>query len=288
MKYLVLKFEGAKKFIDKDDNYVRFDVPHDTLHVDNVYNSLAVLFGERPISKRKLKIGQLKMEKVDRINNIAEGCMVSIISDNMIHNTKTGNVYPRTEKLYATRFSEKNNSWFPPTFDIFINGENREIKSLVPSWFIMEKYLSSEQLQTFVKHAVRVCSINNEEIAKMKMVKIFELVNQNMDDEFREFLFSLKKKPLFNILCDYKKGSRELAWHQSSSLFNYSSLVLGCPESYVCISGNLYVPFEDEMLELLCRGSMMSNVLDGGLVTVQGVEDIDITTINAKPVYKGV
>jgi len=56
----------------------------------------------------------------------------------------------------------------------------------------------------------------------------------------------------------------------------------------VCISGNLYVPFEDEMLELLCRGSMMSNVLDGGLVTVQGVEDIDITTINAKPVYKGV
>jgi len=286
MKYLVLKFEGAKKFIDKDDNYVRFDVPHDTLHVDNVYNCLAVLFGERPISKRNLKDGQLKMEKVDRINNLADGCMVSVISDNMIHNTKTGNVYPRTEILFTTRF--KNNSWFPPTFDIFIDGENREIKSLVPSWFIMEKYLTPEQLQTFVKHAVRVCSINNEEITKMKMVKIFELVNQNMDDEFREFLFSLKMKPLFNILCDYKKGNRELAWHPIKSLRNYSPMVLGTPKSYMCLSGNLYVPFKDEMLELLCRGSMMSNVLDGGLVTVQGVEDIDITTINAKPVYKGV
>lgn len=107
MRYLVLKFEGAKKFVDQDDKYVRFDVPCDTLHVDNVYNCLAVLFGERPVSKREVKNGQMKLNKVDSIFKLASDSMVKISSDNVINNTKTGNTYARTEKLFATRFTEK-------------------------------------------------------------------------------------------------------------------------------------------------------------------------------------
>lgn len=287
MRYLVLKFEGAKKFVDQDDKYVRFDVPCDTLHVDNVYNCLAVLFGERPVSKREVKNGQMKLNKVDSIFKLASDSMVKISSDNVINNTKTGNTYARTEKLFATRFTEKNNSWFPPEFDVFIDGERREIKSLVPSWFIMEKYLMVDQLDSFVQHVCRVSDNKIEDVRKMKMIKIFEIANANMDEQFEKFLISLKKTPLYNLLCDYKKGSRELAWHQSSSLFKHTSLVRGAPESYVCISGSIYVPYREDVSELLCRGSMMSNILDSGLVTVQGVEDVDVTTVDVKPVYKG-
>ena len=299
MRYLVLKFEGAKKFVDQDDKYVRFNVPCDTLHVDNVYNCLAVLFGERPVSKREAKNGQMKLNKVDSIFKLANDSMVKISSDNVINNTKTGNVYPRTEKLFATRFTEKNNSLFPPEFDILIDGERRGIKSLVPSWFIMEKFLSADQLDSFVQHVCRVSNNKIEDVRKMKMVKIFEIANANMDEQFEDFLILLKKigkTPLYNLLCGSKKENREpnwylkssLAWCKSSLWFKHASMVRGEPESYVCVSGVIYVPYQEDMSELLCRGSMMSNILDSGLVTVHGVEDVDVTTVDVKPVYKGV
>lgn len=144
-----------------------------------------------------------------------------------------------------------------------------------------------DQLDSFVQHVCRVSDNKIEDVRKMKMIKIFEIANANMDEQFEKFLISLKKTPLYNLLCDYKKGSRELAWHQSSSLFKHTSLVRGAPESYVCISGSIYVPYREDVSELLCRGSMMSNILDSGLVTVQGVEDVDVTTVDVKPVYKG-
>ena len=279
MKYIVYSFKNAGIFNHKNRSfdvteYGNIDVPNGTLYVNHVYNMLAVMFGERPIKSFKTPSNNgINLKYIDKIYEMASNSFVEIKSLQDYDDSK-GNNYT-FETITLTKFSPTKNSWSRPRFNITLDGELMEIKSVAPSWTSMELFISNKtKFNELCEHIKRITRIEN--LKSFSMINIIEKLNVIKDDELKKFFEINKFTNLINLI--YYPKRKSFTWHQN----NWGN----SPEIHRCfitkdvakiqrIEGDIFVPVIDEIFTFngLQNGTGFSTLLEGGVVEFKGINE---------------
>ena len=203
MKYLVFDFKNAgiikpEGFDNNAENYCRIDVPDGTLYVNHVYNMLAVMFGERPLRTFKNDRNVYNFSKIDKIFEMAKDSYVEIDSFQSYIDSKGKNRIV-SEIVLGTNFCQTKNSWRVASFNIILNENYKEIKSIVPSWHTLELFISDKNnFENICNHIKRITNI--EDIKSYSLISIIEKLNICKDLELLKFLKENKYTNLVNLI----------------------------------------------------------------------------------------
>lgn len=204
MKYLVFNFKnaGIVKYNPKasqNDIYYRIDVPDGTLYVNHVYNMLTVMFGDRPIkSFKNCNVNVYDLPIIDKIYEMAKDAYVAIDSFQSYEDTK-GKTHSVSEMVLETRFCPTKNSWKVVSFNIMLNENVKEIKSIVPSWHTLELFISNKNIfEDFCNHIKRITKIEN--IKSYSLISMIERLNVCKDLELLKFLKDNKYTNFVNLI----------------------------------------------------------------------------------------
>ena len=204
MKYLVFDFKNAgiikpDHFDNNAENYCRIDVPDGTLYVNHVYNMLSIMFGDRPLRTFKNNGGNVyNFSKIDKIYEMAKDAYVAIDSFQSYEDNK-GKTHSVSEIVLETRFCPTKNSWRVVPFNIVLNENYKEIKSIVPSWHTLELFISNKNnFDDFCNHIKRITKIENTK--SYSLISMIERLNVCKDLELLKFLKDNKYTNFVNLI----------------------------------------------------------------------------------------
>ena len=307
MKYqcLVLNFRDAKTFRgpksfgddhrmvelggitsrkDRPSSWV--DVPPDTLYVNHVSNVLHVLMGERPVpSFRAICTGAHK--RVESIHALAADASV-IVGSGIQTYIKDG--APKTalirEKM-TTRKAVKN-SFSKTDVPITIAGESRKLTTCMLSWDRIEHHLGLELYPQFVTMATSVLGLGWE---SQPVTSVFSsLHDYRGDSRVESFCMTAGVPESYRAIILGGKTDGQY-FHQSGYgdlAYMFITLISRGVEDVSCVGGKIFVPVDDEAVEKIRSGPGFATLLEGGLVTIEGVYDMsDLLVVGSKPVFMG-
>jgi len=258
MKYLILKFQDAKLFRNKDSqdkvtDYLYgnsdrgkqkfFKEPITTYQVSNV---LHVLFGEKPVPSLKK--------------------MMPFYKKNEDLFEKANNSYLKFDSYY--RRLNKNKDKF-----IYITEIMQTKKSLNISWNPVS-YFNWERIRLKIgdenfKLFLELLESNFGVTTKSKFIDIIKIIqNQKV---VGDFLIKIRKKVVATDINNYHKNRTvQMNQHGGSALTVTTSI-----EHPVILSGTILVPVTDADIIKVKENKGCATILDGGLVYVDGIEDGD-------------
>ena len=283
MKCLVLTFQNAGLFNPKwskdkvcDANGVHdrntfaiIDVPVGTLSLRHISNVLHVLMGERPVAS----IRATHLKPIKEIFDLARGAHVKI--DTVLNGDKYWRETKNVRKSIA-------GSWNTAAHTIKLRGIDKPIKAVVVTWDKLIIYLGSELFEKFKDFAIRQYG---ENALKERAEDVISMLS-NINNPEKEHIISLCENAAKTPLAHLLRGNTEAAAFNQASDVLIRRTVLKGVETISRIDGKIFIPIDEQSLERISTGPGSATLLEGGVVTIEGVEDMsdDLIFDTKKPV----
>jgi hypothetical protein len=236
------------------NQYIDCDV--NTLHQSFVENCIMVLTGRRPVSKYR----DTCCEKDNGITDISLRALVKI--ESLTTKNKDGNDILIYEKMTTRKCLD--NSW----------------NQVSPSWIRMKYLLPKELYDNLVSVARTILSIDNVEDILLSDVcdKLFESNNQlviELVSQAREF----KCEPLAKLLTGSKVHSLQQCGYNGLGPYLRTLVTKGVAD-IARIDGRICIPLTNEELEMFRAGNGCATILEGGVVTIEHIENLEYVSLN--------
>lgn len=307
-KCLILNFRDAKSFrgaraFGDDHRMVEFggvvdrknrqsswiNVPTDTLYVNHVSNVLHVLMGERPVPTFRKTCDEAH-KRVDAIDSLAADASVSVRTG--VHNYMGKEGILKSSRILEKMTSRKavKNSWNKSGKGrkIVLDGVSHDWDSCNLSWDRIQWHVGKELFAEFDKIATTILSPG---YSSRPVLRVFEELHSHRGNQLLIDWCSNPEVPeSYRAILLQGKVSGQY-FHQSGYgklAYVFLSTFSRGVEDVSSISGKIFIPVDDSDLELVRRGPGFATILDGGIVTIDSVEDMsDLLVVGSKPVFKG-
>lgn len=269
-KYLKLRFEDASLFKRSRDRYnkdkvapkitgQKFKEPITVYHISNMIH---VLFSERPVPTVR-DVRDLPYEVNQYYFKKAQDSLIHI--DNVVFKNSKGEEHFQREIMNSKKM--KFTSW---------------VKDVTFNWFRLKAYLGEEYYDTFRNLCFEEMGIDDT-VSMREVVSKIDLDKQPKIKAFLEELQGLGKKMLYRCLMLTPTSFNQLISPGADEVFNlYGVNVINGVETKTNLSGYIYVPVSEPDIEKLENGKGTATLLDGGLVTIEGIEDVFNIDANVK------
>lgn len=256
--------------------YGYFDVPQGRLALNHVNNMLHVLAGGRPKPTFRKSIVQLD----DRITIIARRCRIKI--DSLMVN---GNY------IYEVLSIRKANSDCYQTCSHYITLNGEQIKIVgVLSKEKMKRFMGDEIFRDFEKMSRNFVEdydllTFDEIVEKLNYIYNYDKLKGEQILMFAKKCIDAKKTDIYNLLMGKRNPSGPLNFGINRRCKIYATY--GTPEKITKISGTIFVPVSKDELDLFKQGCGFATLLEGGLASIEGVEQMsDNLTLGSYPPYE--
>lgn len=270
------------------------DCPWDTFLHCHVSNALHVLAGERPVPSFRRTPLMGAPERIPLLDDIAAGARVKITSG--IMTTPDGEVMPVYGK-YGGETMMTRKGWSESRYPVAAEVSLLEnISSRVANMFNWDILRAHVKDQTFyalmvlfngtlgykcfkrpVLDVIKDMYLNGQQNSQVRQ-KIELVVQDNkVKSPWKELLLEGKTKNLTSLRSGFGK---------LDPLFNFS--VVRGKDLVVVRDANMYIPVSEEEAGLFSKGNGFASILEGGVVSIEGIEDLDSVIYedpNAKPVH---
>ncbi len=242
------------------------EVPAGNLSIKQVANLLRVLWGERPVPSLRKVSEYFKADPY--FERLAEKTLVEmespVLPADKVHRGK--DYYPEETTTVRKSIGD---SWQTATISYLLDGKHVQVKGGLLYPARLRRYLGDTLYQRF---AALVKGYGGANTVKNGI----ELLNQHKSDPgVVEFCAQCKadgRTSISNIILNANPGSVTL--HTFSPKFPLNLLMAcGTVDTISKFSATLYVPVTGEDLAKVDSGTGVATFLEGGLVTVVGVED---------------
>lgn len=251
---------GKSRDIRKKESWI--DNPIGTLHYSFVENALLVLMGKRPVPKYRSSVA------VSDAAEIAKRCMVRV--ESLTTKNKDGVELLLFEKMTTRKALD--DSWNMAT----------------PSWERMRTLLPEELFAELVSVSRDIYGENAtdslfDDVAKKLFASGDPRVTKLVDDAR-----VARAEPLAKLLTGSDIHSLQQAGYRGLGVY-LKTLVNKGVSDIARLDGSICVPLTNEELELFSHGGGFATLLEGGMVTIDKVIDLEYTTVFAATVnYKEV
>jgi hypothetical protein len=265
---------------------------------------LHVICGQRPVPTIKSRVFPIKYSGLPEIIECAKEARVLI--SNEIKYTTNEKEYLITEVLSGTKANGTmksgpyNQGCNKP---ILLNGDIKVLKTCVLNWDRIKYNMCESAFNDFVNIIEALFGIKYQSIS---VYKAFEMLNEyhqshlDPDDILNTFFdvyYTNGSKALGKINQPYYEtimngNTKDQFFHVSGygdMSATFVNLINSTPEDIITISGKIFLKIDDTILNLIKEyGKPCANILDGGLVNIESIEDLDefnwdVETSNTQP-----
>jgi len=242
----------------------RLKVPAGKLGVPQVANLIRVLFGQRPVPSRRrvLFTGDQRFEELARKVRVQ---MLSPVSERGYYPAET-----------LTVRKSVSNAWNTVTLDYLLDGKYVSIKGGVLYWDRIRRHLGEELYQDFLNVVGKFGKV----ITVRQAVELLN-VHKNTSEvrEFCERLRKAKRTSLSNLILNDNPAS--VSFQQDGNpLCCY--MVNSGVEQVQRFDAVLFIPVTEDQLKEVEQGTGAATFLEGGVVSILGVDDWSSELINAQ------
>ena len=257
---------------DRDNPYKYFEVTPGTLHVNHVSNLLHVLMGERPVPSFRSTASQ---KIIPEIFEAAKNSYVKV--ETPIVKSDKGEYY--LTELVSMRKSV-NNAWDTNISTTYhLNGEDVQVKTKYLTWEVLRVYAGQNLYDLIIStfKAIKDDISEHDDVSGSFTVKwVIEYLNKhNGLSKVKDLYVALrkgKKSDLYHLIAPKPLGKPTNCAHIFDKGDINTLTVNSSPQEINRISGEIYVPLNDDLLKRLRCGIGAASLLEGGLAYIAGIE----------------
>ena len=233
--------------------------------VSHVANLLRVLFGERPVPTFRDTHDSFTGDPY--FEELAKKTYIKVETPIFTRKVKDGEEGHYPDEKFTVRKSVSN-SWNTSTSVYFIDGEYVQVKGGLLYPDRLKRYLGQELFNKFV-------ALVNEYGGAFSIQAGIELLNVHKKDkkviDFCSECVEAKRSSIPNIITGSNPNSVSIQTFSSKYPLN-TLMTLGAVQNIEKVSATMYIPVSEEDLKRIDNATGVATFLEGGLVTIQGVE----------------
>lgn len=267
---------GPVKRAETPDAWV--ECPHDTFLASSISGALHVLAGERPVPTIRKNLLPGAPQRVVVLDELAKGSFVEVTSGVAV-DKETGELQylPKFGEVLMTRKSWTE-STDPAAYPLsVIVPKGRALAVL--SWDRCYAHLGDDMFVKLCGHIASVLHTSLESVKGMSLHGALGAAHMKQDPTTFTFIEENSlKEPWKSLLVEGETTDKAKAKALRMGYDKYlkESYALAVPRGKEMVSVRdaiVYVPVEESDLPMFQRGPGWATILDGGLVSIEGVSD---------------
>ena len=277
---LILKVTNAKLFKHNGDKTTHWvDCPADTFLASSISNVLHVLTGNRPVPTIRKNSLPFASKRISALDEIAKASYVKVVSG-ISQDEKTGKIehFPLYGEQSMTR---KTNMKSVNKMDYSVDIDSIDYDFL--KWYTWERFKYQTSVENFEKITSKIADIldiNVDELFKISLPNALKRVFDNDKDSFVDCVNDCDTwrkhwKTLFITGKQVNSDNLRTGYNNSdvsAKHFLTNTVTKGVEKCYIR-DAFVYVPVTEEQLQMFENGVGWATILDGGLVTIDSVDD---------------